>query len=238
MAAAEESDEAPSPIPFMIVSTPPGATVTFDGEAVDEVTPVEVAIDLSTDAEHSVALELGGYDSEGFQFVAGDLTEGQLASRRFDFFFTSSVPPGSMSISSPSYPVAVTITPVGGGSARTHPAASEHDISLSPGRYRVELSAPSVFWSSETTIDVESERTFSVSVPLAVTVQVGAFPGNCTVSIDGVEVGAQPFPQQITVGTHQFTFEWAAALGLESKTVTISIDSDTQRVFETAGGNR
>jgi len=240
MAAGEEADETPvpSPVPFVIVSTPPGAAVTFDGEALDEVTPVEVTIDLSTDAAHSVVLELGGYDSEGFQFVAGDLTEGQLSSRRLDFFLTSSVPPGFMSISSPGYPVAVTITPLGGGSARTHAAANEHDISLSPGRYRVELSAPSVFWSSDTTIDVASEQIFPVSVPRAVTVQVGAFPGNCTVSIDGIEVGPQPFPQQITVGTHQFSFEWAAALGLESKTVTISINSDTQRVFETAGGNR
>jgi len=233
---ASAEDPAAEPLMFTIVSNPPGATVTFDGDRLEQPTPVEVAIDPT--AEHSVAIDLEGYNRSGLAFTTDNLNAGQLESRRLEFPLTPSIPPGFVQIDDPGYPVVVTVTPAAGGRSSSFPASSTHRISLTPGRYTVELSAPSVFWAGERRdVTVESEQAVALTVPRVVTVQVAAVPGNCTVSIDDVEVGATPFPQMITVGTHKFTWNWEA-IGRGTKERQVSVNSNGQRIVEQSGSGQ
>ncbi len=95
--------------------------------------------------------------------------------------------------------------------------------------------APDVFLEPpQRTAQVQEGKTlnlFSV-LPRAVTVTVGAVPGNCLVSIDGHESEAAPFTTRIAVGRHQFQFEWPG-LGT-SLTTSELIQTDGRRVFESS----
>jgi hypothetical protein len=234
-AAAEPEPEAP--VPFTITSNPVGARVIFDGEELAEATPATVDVDLA--GEHSVQVALDGYETTSWRFGRDDLNESQLQERELMFALTPSTPPGFVEIDNPGYPVAVTISPREGGRPQSVAEATSHNIRLMPGNYTVELSAPSVFLANERrNVTIESGQTFTLpALPRAVTVQVAAVPGNCIVSVDGREVGPTPFPLQIVVGTHQFTFDWSA-IGQGSKNVSVSINSNGQRVVEQAGGSR
>jgi len=230
--AAGQPPAEPVLTPFTIRSTPPGATVTFDSEVLEQATPVEVGIDLSSDARHVIGLRLDGYDSVGLTFGAGDLDESQITERELNFPLTSAIPPGFVSIDNPSYAVVVTVTPSGGGTGRTFDASNRHQIRLAPGRYVVDLSAPSVYWVERRIVTVGSEQVVEITPPRAVTVQVGANPGNCVVSINGVEVGPPPFPQQIVAGTHTFSFDWGA-IGGGVRNITVRVTRNGQQVFGT-----
>lgn len=232
----EEPSAADPPMTFTIVSNPVGARVTFDGQVLNDRTPAEVEIDMAE--EHSVTIELEGYNTESWKFDEEMLTDAHRESRELRFLLEPSIPPGFVSIDNPSFPVTVTITPVGGGRATSFNAASSHRIRLAPGRYTVDASAPSVHWGGDRRpVTVESEQTAAVNwIPRAVTVQVSAVPGNCVLSIDGELVGATPQPQVlITVGTHTFTFDWSA-IGQGIKDKTVSVRSNNQRIVEQSGG--
>jgi len=238
LVAAEPVAEPPAaepPVAFTIVSNPAGARVTFDGEVLDERTPVQVEIDLAE--VHTVEVDLPGYDTSSWRFGREQLNEGHLQSRELLFALTSSIPPGFVAINNPGYPVAVTLTPLGGGNPIGSSAATSHELRVPPGRYAVELSAPEVHWRSERqTITVESDLTQVISnIPRAVTVQVSGVPGNCVVSIDGTVVGPAPLTVQVAVGSHIFKFDWSE-MGRGSKDVTVSVNTNNQRIVAEAPG--
>ena len=235
VAAAIDALNVVPPLTFTIASSPAGARVTFDGEVLNGRTPVEVDIDMA--ARHSVVIELDGYDTASYPFNPDDLTTAQLESRRLDFPLTSAVPPGFVSIDNPSYPVAVTVTPVGGGSPRSFNSSSTNQIRLAPGVYSVDASAPQVHWAGERRrVTVESDRTIAINFPRLVTVGISALPANCELSIDGEVVGALPRPRlPITVGAHTFKFDWSVS-SQSSKEVTIMVRSNDQRIVQQAGG--
>jgi serine/threonine-protein kinase len=219
---------------FRIASTPAGARVTFDGEVLAQPTPVEVEVDLSQ--RHSVKIEADGYDPNGWEFGREDLSGEQIASRRLDFPLISSVPPGFLVIDNPAYPVAVTVTPQGGGRRVSAAASSSHNIRLLPGTYDVELSAPSVLWSERRSVTIESETSLDQRLADVVAVRINASPGNCKISINGREMGAPPFTQSLVVGgEYTFVFDWSA-LGLATKTITQRINRTTDRIVGEAGG--
>ena len=78
----------------------------------------------------------------------------------------------------------------------------------------------------------DGPNAFYSVLPRAVTITVGAVPGNCLVSIDGHQSEAAPFTTSIVVGRHQFQFEWPG-LGT-SLTTSELIQTDGQRVFESS----
>ena len=80
-------------------------------------------------------------------------------------------------------------------------------------------------------ITIEAEEVVEITwVPRAVTVQVGANPGNCVVSINGVEVGPPPFPYQIVAGPHTFTFDWTA-IDRGTRDLQVRVETANQRIF-------
>jgi len=237
LVAAQTADaETEPPVTFNVVSDPVGARITLDGEALNDRTPADVTLDVTQD--HRLVIEYEGYEAQSVSLTPNNVAD-YLESGELRFNLVPSIPPGFVAIDNPGYPVAVTITPSDGGRSRSLPEATSHNVSLMPGDYVVELSAPSVFLAAEQrSVTVESGATFTLpNLPRAVTVQVAAVPGNCVVSVDGREVGPTPFPLEIVVGTHQFTFDWTA-IEQGSKNVSVSINSNGQRVVEQAGGSR
>jgi serine/threonine-protein kinase len=221
---------------FTIASTPAGARVTFDGEMLAETTPVDVQVDLSE--RHQIKVEADGYDANGWAFGREDLTGEQLATRKLDFPLTSSVPPGFLVIDNPAYPVAVTVTPRGGGREVTSSIASSHNIRLLPGTYDVELSAPSVLWGERRSVTIVSEESRDQRLPDVVAVRFAASPGNCKIRINDREMGAPPFTQNLVVGAeYTFVFDWSA-LGQGIQTFPQRITRTTDRIVRQAGGRR
>jgi serine/threonine-protein kinase len=230
--AAEEPPPAEPPVAFTIVSVPVGVRVTFDGEILNDRTPADVDIDLAE--SHSVTIELEDYSSESWTFDRDALSDAQVESRELRFNLTPAIAPGFVKIDNPSYAVEVRVTPVGGtpGQELNLGASNLHEIRLTPGRYAINASAPSVYWTGQRrTVTVVSEETLSITwLPRAVTVQVSAVPGNCVVSIDGVEVGSPPFPQLlISIGPHTFNFDWTA-MGRGTKEETVRVRTNNQRI--------
>jgi hypothetical protein len=210
--------------------------VTFDGEMLAETTPVDVQVDLSE--RHQIKVEADGYDANGWAFGREDLTGEQLATRKLDFPLTSSVPPGFLVIDNPAYPVAVTVTPRGGGREVTSSIASSHNIRLLPGTYDVELSAPSVLWGERRSVTIVSEESRDQRLPDVVAVRFAASPGNCKIRINDREMGAPPFTQNLVVGAeYTFVFDWSA-LGQGIQTFPQRITRTTDRIVRQAGGRR
>ena len=229
--APEGVREAPER--FVITTVPAGARVVLDGDPVPGVTPVEV--ELVPGDQYNLRVQLGGHKPARLAFTLADLSESQREEKSLHFPLTLSSPPGRIVISNAPYPVRVTVrSRSGGGPTRSGPSRN-HNIELQQGTYDVELAAPDVFLEpQQRTAQVQEGKTlnlFSV-LPRAVTVTVGAVPGNCLVSIDGHESEAAPFTTRMAVGRHQFQFEWPG-LGT-SLTTSELIQTDGRRVFESS----
>jgi tRNA A-37 threonylcarbamoyl transferase component Bud32 len=212
---------AAAPQRFEIASEPPGARVVLDGEPLAQPTPV--AVELAPEGRHEVVLELAGYDSRRRGVSLSELTAAERESGRLEFALAKTVPPGFVRVAA-SYPVQVSVD---------GRRASGDRLGLPPGRYRVELSAPSVFWRDSRTVEIASGETVELAAPRAVAVTVGATPGNCQVKIDGRDVGFVPANVQLAIGTHSFDFAWG---GGQTLSVTEEIRPDTTRVFRAAPG--
>ena len=149
------------------------------------------------------------------------------------FPLTPRPPPGRIVISAP-YAVEVTVRGRSGGPRRSG-SSRTHNIELQQGTYDVEIAAPDVFLApQQRAVEVQAGESLNLSsfLPRAVTITVGAVPGNCFVSIDGHERQETPITTSIVVGRHEFQFEWPG-LG-SSRTRSELIQTDGQRVFESS----
>ncbi len=216
-----EPELAAPPQRFEIVSEPPGARVVLDGEPLAQPTPV--AVELDPEKRHELTLELPGYEARRRGLSLADLTVAEREAGRLEFALAKAVPPGFVRVAA-SYPVQV--------SADGRRLSGDRP-SLPPGRYQLELSAPSVFWRDRRTVEIASGETVELDAPRAVAVTVAATPSNCQVKIDGLDVGFVPASVQLAVGAHSFDFAWA---GGQTLSVTEEIRPDTTRVFRAAPG--
>jgi len=207
----------------MITSRPPGARVTLDGRTLDQVLPARV--DLSGETAHELSLELPGHESTGFSFRLDDLTVAQRASGELFFPLESAIPPGTLVLQA-DYPVRLRID------GRSYEAERGTSIDLVPGDHEVEINAPDVFYSETRSVVIVSSTAVPLVLPPPTTITVGATPGYCRVSIDGVDIGYVPVTLEVVVGTHEFRFDWER-LG-QSTEVTRNIRLDTGRVFVAA----
>ena len=220
-----------TPEQFVITSAPPGARVVLDGDPVPGVTPVEV--ELVPGDDYNLRVELGGYRPASLRFTLADLTETQREDGVLPFPLTPRPPPGRIVINAP-YAVEVTVRGRSGGPRRSG-SSRTHNIELQQSTYDVELAAPDVFLApQQRAVEVQAGASLNLSssLPRAVTITVGAVPGNCLVSIDGHERQETPITTSIVVGRHQFQFEWPG-LG-SSRTRSEMIQTDGQRVFESS----
>jgi len=211
----------PPPERLTVASSPAGARVLLDGEPVDGVAPVELRLD--PEREHQLELALDGHRSVQRTLRWAELPAEARTARRLEVELPEIPPPGYLAVTAP-YPVEVSVD----GQRR-----SGERIELEPGRHRVSLSAPSVFYSDVRTVDVASGETARVALPPAHRVTVAATPSNCRVRIDGRDVGFVPLEIELAQGGHEIEFVWEA-LG---KTVrrTAEVGPGTGRIFAAAG---
>lgn len=191
-----------------IVSRPAGARVLLDGEALEEVTPVEVSVLPSRGYE--LQLELDGYRPAGMSLVADELPAEVQAKGELFFPLAPSIPPGFVQVAA-DYPVTLEVD------GRRHGPAAALKVEVPPGNRRIVVSAPKIFLRSVIQTTVASDQTFRVPLPEVVEATFTAVPGNCKVSIDGREVDFTPVRKlPVAAGTHEISFYWPAL----DKTVT------------------
>ena len=180
-----------------VTSRPEGARVTLDGEAVGE-TPV--AVELEPGRRYRLSLSLDGHEPAARRLALEELTAEQRESG-LHFPLQVSVPPGELVVLA-DYQVEVRA----GG--RSQKGTGEVRLSLPPGSHEVRLSAPGVFYSDTETVVIESRQTRELALPQKVSVQLRAYPSNCRVSIGGRDVGWVPTTVDLTIGWHEFRWEW------------------------------
>ena len=183
------------------------------------------------DTRYALQLTLDGYTPAGWAFALDELSDAQRTSASLHFPLQPDVEPGIVGLDS-DYPVSATARPVGGGQTRQFDAAANLQMSLPPGSWMITLSAPEVFLSQASTVNVASGSNRRLSVPAAADVQIAANPANCRVSIDGRYVDVTPLQVRLVAGDHDFQFDWPATGA--SLTLTERIVRDGQRVFATA----
>ncbi len=207
---------------FRITSRPPGARVLLNGLELPQVTPT--AIDIEAGTDYDVRLRLPGHEPVGWAFSLDDLSDAQQESGELHFPMASSVPPATLSLSA-TVPVRLEI----GGKTYDGPIS---ELELEPGSYSVRIQAPSVFYSDTRQIDLASGSTHTLDFPPLTSLTVAATPSRCRIRIDGRDAGYVPVQLDITVGTHEFLFDWDH-LGKTLK-LTRAITRQTDRVFAAA----
>jgi len=192
--------EAAAAETFTVVSSPPGARVSINGEPIEGTTPIEILLVFDEDYELQVSLD--EYLDEGVAFGFPDeLNDGIRQSHLFFFEMTPRIPPGRIVFDAP-YAVRVSVA------GQTFGPSRSNDITLPPGSYEVLLRSEEVFLDEPRRVQVDSGSVFELTLPPAVELQVSAHPGNCRVFVNGIFQDVTPFALRMVPGTHEFTFEW------------------------------
>jgi len=178
-----------------VVSTPPGARVSVDGEQVAGETPLQLALDPAS--RHVIGFLLDGYVARELQVEAGDVPPAlEVELERLP-------PPGKLAVSS-SYPLDVQwrgrllargeVTPV---------------VSLASGRQTVTLISSALFLRKEFAIDVPADGQAVLEAPGVGRLNVRALPDNCEILVDGAFVDYPPIlDRPIAAGRHVVRFRW------------------------------
>ncbi len=209
---------------FTFTSLPTGATVYLSDQKLVDPTPVQGVLFPGT--AYRLRLELEGYETSGMEFALEQLSEQQRQSRSLHFPLIPSVPPGVLVVRS-DYPAEMRV-----GNRELDSVQGETRLELEPGSYAVEVTAPSVYYESRQTVEIESGVENLLDLPSAVSVAIAAAPSHCRVSIDGREVDFVPFAVNLAVGPHTFEFNWET-LG-RSQTIEKLVTRETRRVFAAA----
>ncbi len=192
-----------------IRSTPPGASIVFDGKAVTAKTPATLKGVAA--GSHTFLLRLPGHvDSQRTASVtAGSTTSVQVSLAAKPAAVTPESP-----VVTPSHvqtSLRITSTPAGASIAMDGKAtgrATPATLNVTAGRHTVSLSL-SGYKALSKTVDVAKGRQASVSLALirssAVTglLRVTSVPAGATVKVDGRTVaGRTPLTVNVTIGSH------------------------------------
>jgi predicted Ser/Thr protein kinase len=178
-----------------VVTDPPGATVTVDGEAVKGTTPVTVSLDPTR--EHLIAVRLEGHAPQDVRIAA------RAAPAEVRLTLEAAGPQGRVAVSAP-YPLDV----VWRGKVLSHGQPSPQ-VSVPAGRQVLTLVAPTYFLRHSVTVDVRPPAVASVPAPALGKIHIRANPDNCQVFIDGAFVEYPPIlDRAIAVGEHKVAFKW------------------------------
>ena len=176
-------------------TTPPGATVTLDGERVAGVTPLAVALERGR--EHVIGIVLDGYVAREVRLGIAESPE-QVA-----VTLEPLPPPGHVAISS-AYPVDVQWR----GRVLARGEVSPR-VELPSGRQTVVLVSAPLFLRAERVVDVPSRGEATVEAPGVGRVSIRALPDNCEVLLDGTFVDYPPIlDRRIAAGAHTVGFRW------------------------------
>ncbi len=204
-----------------VVSTPPGATVSLDGTAVEGKTPLKLRLDREVLKE--IRMELQGYSSA--RIAAQDLpTDGsplQVTLAR--------VPgPGMLVIRSP-FPV----TASAGGTTLSlrNSGPGIYQATLTAGRQSVTIRNREYFHYEKQTFDISEGGTTEHRILSPGWADVTALPGNCKIHIDGAYVDFVPIiGLPLAAGSHRARFTWPAGGATRESRFTVT-SGQTVKVF-------
>jgi protein kinase-like protein/PEGA domain-containing protein len=178
-----------------VVTEPPGAAVTLDGEAVKGVTPVTVSIDPAH--EHRIGVRLDGHAPQEVRVAAG------AAPAPVRLVLEAAGPQGRVAISAP-YPLDVVWR--GRVLSKSQPSP---EVAVPAGKQVLTLLAPTYFVRQNVTVDVRPPAVAQLAAPALSKIHIRANPDNCQVFIDGAFVEYPPIlDRAIAVGEHRIAFKW------------------------------
>jgi serine/threonine protein kinase len=185
-----------STVALPIVTEPPGASVTVDGQAVKGTTPLTVSVDPAR--EHRIAVRLEGHAPQEVGVAAG------AAAAPVRFTLDALGPQGRVAVSA-AYPLDV----IWRGKVLSHGQPSP-EVGVPAGRQVLTLVAPTYFLRQNVTVDVpRPPAAAAVAAPALGKINIRANPDNCQVFIDGEFVEYPPIlDRAIAAGEHRVAFKW------------------------------
>ncbi|REJ84735.1 MAG: PEGA domain-containing protein [Acidobacteria bacterium] len=209
--AVPEPAEPPPPATatFLVETTPGGASVEVDGEAIEGTTPLEIELVLG--APHVLTASRQGYRPESLSLTPDAESERQLVLE-----LERIIQPGRIEVAA-DYPVQLRI-----GGRRIDPNA------VSPGDHEVQLVSRDVYLDEHRPVEVRSGETSTVRLPPAVSVRLIAVVPNGRVSIDGEEPLEAPADVRLVAGSHRFEFLWPDG---ERTSARLRIDAGVSQVI-------
>ncbi len=187
--------EAVAPARLRVLTDPPGATVSVDGEVVAGATPLDLEFDAGR--EHVVRALKSGFGAAEARVPAGRAT-GELR-----LTLEPATPPGAVAVTAP-YPVDVVFK--GRTLVRAETAAR---VELPSGRQALTLVSEKYFLRSTIDVEVRPGATAGVEAPPLGRVSIRAMPDNCEVSIDGIFADYPPILERpVASGRRTVAFKW------------------------------
>jgi len=211
---------------FSFISSPSGATVTFDGSP-SGTTPVTLAVDESSSTPHTVKME-----KSGFQDWTSSLDHNPAAGTTETITATLQASPQNGSISVSSTPSGATVA-IDGSDIQTTPHIYPEVI---PGSHTVTISKDG-YTPYTTTITVASGAESVISAvlnPVSTTgsLTVDTYPRGAAIILNGVVYGVTPAHYDaIPTGTYTMQL---AKFGYQQVTQTIEISSGKENKVEVA----
>lgn len=178
-----------------VVSDPPGAAVSLDGQRAKGATPLDVTFDASS--EHRLSVSLEGHTPQEVRLVPGQLPP------EVRIKLEPAGPLGMVRIASV-YPVDVLWRGKVLAKDQVAPA-----VSVPGGRQVLTVVSSAYFLRTDVTVNVQGGAESTVEAPGLGKINIRAQPDNCQVFIDGTFVDYPPIlDKQVAAGTHTVSFKW------------------------------
>ena len=178
-----------------VITDPPGATVSVDGEKVKGTTPLDVTVDSAS--AHRLVVSLEGYASPETLLAAGK-PPGEVRLR-----LEPASPLATVTVAS-AYPLDVSWR----GRMLAHGEVSPR-VSVPGGRQVLSLASAAHFLHAELVVNVAPGGEAKVDAPVLGRVSIRANPDNCQVFIDGTFVDYPPIlDKPVSAGSHTVSFKW------------------------------
>jgi hypothetical protein len=178
-----------------LITDPPGAVVTLDGQRVAGITPLDLSIDPGQ--AHVVTVSLESHAVQEIRLEAGQ-AKGEIRLR-----LDPAGPFATVTVAS-SYPVDVSWRGRSLAKGEVSPR-----VQVPGGRQVLSVASPGHFVRAEVVVNAAPGGAVSVDAPALGRVSIRANPDNCRVSIDGVFVDYPPIlDKPVGVGSHVVSFEW------------------------------
>jgi len=205
---AQPLDLKPLVTEVKVESAPSGAQVNFDGQMLKERTPVKIKWDQSR--LHKLTLTADGGLGFAHDYEAGDTPEGKLlplvpSGGKQEEVDAST--PGFLRVAG-SFSVRIKVD------GRDAGELGAKGLPLKPGTFRIELSAPKVFYKDTRSVTIRPGQTSPWNLPELARLTVNSFPGTGMVTVDGIPTGVESdgnTPIAMVLGPHVIGFEGKGA---------------------------
>ena len=206
----------PKVIQVPVESRPSGARILVDGRDTSQVTPAAVAV--SACQPHALTLRLEGHlEAQASIGKTTDPVSLELARQ----------PMGTLKLASP-YPVTIL------ENGRTL-GKSGDAIRLTGGQHKLVLKNDDLFVETRLTVTIPADKTVSpaAGLPGTGTLTVLASPSNCTIAINGRDLGAPPINDyQLAAGKYTLTAIYVPTGESKQASVTITAGAASRVPFK------